>query len=107
MENFLSAVVLIVSSIVLVFMNIFFWKSCRRLILRTSSNTFFVDLLFSLFGLRVTLYYLLPAITHLLLNWKNQDIERVLPSEVSIVYIVEVFSHFIYYIVFYILIFPI
>ena len=103
MENFLSAVVLIVSSIVLVFMNIFFWKSCRRLILRTSSNTFFVDLLFSLFGLRVTLYYLLPAITHLLLNWKNQDIERVLPSEVSIVYIVEVFSHFIYYIVFYIL----
>ena len=101
MENFLSAVVLIVSSIVLVFMNIFFWKSCRRLILRTSSNTFFVDLLFSLFGLRVTLYYLLPAITHLLLNWKNQDIERVLPSEVSIVYIVEVFSHFIYYIVFY------
>ena len=94
---------MIVSSIVLVFMNIFFWKSCRRLILRTSSNTFFVDLLFSLFGLRVTLYYLLPAITHLLLNWKNQDIERVLPSEVSIVYIVEVFSHFIYYIVFYIL----
>lgn len=71
--------------------------------LKTSSNTFFADLLFSLFCLRIILYYVLPTITHLLLNWKNQNIDRVLPSEISTVYMVEVFSHFIYYITFYIL----
>ena len=103
MEIFLSAIVLIVSSVVLVLINVFFWNECRRLILRTSTNTFFIDLLFSLFCLRIILYYLLPTITHLLLNWKNQNIERVLPSEISIVYMVGVFSHFIYYITFYIL----
>lgn len=103
MEDFLSAVVLIASSTVLIFMNVFFWNVCSKLVLKTSSNTFFADLLFSLFCLRIILYYVLPTITHLLLNWKNQNIDRVLPSEISTVYMVEVFSHFIYYITFYIL----
>lgn len=103
MEDFLSAVVLIASSTVLIFMNVFFWNACSKLVLKTSSNTFFADLLFSLFCLRIILYYVLPTITHLLLNWKNQNIDRVLPSEISTVYMVEVFSHFIYYITFYIL----
>lgn len=101
MEKFLSAIILFFCSLILIYLNELFRKKCKYVIVGKSSNSLYIDLIFQLFLLRILLYYLLPSITHVIIDWKNQDIERVFPIEISIVYIVEVISHFIYYLSFY------
>lgn len=101
MENFLSAIILVTCSFILIFCNELFRKKCKFAIIGKSSNSIFIDIVFHLFLLRILLYYLLPSITHVIINWKNQNAERVYPTELSIVYITEVISHLIYYFSFY------
>lgn len=101
MEYILSNTTCIVSAFCLLFLNSIFSKHCRKLILRRSTNSFFIDLVFSLFALRILLYYVLPSISRVIIGWDNQKQENVQPFEVSIVYLVELISHLIYYYTFY------
>lgn len=99
-DTFLPALLLLLSSFLLIVLTEIFRKACRFFFYQKV----YVDLVFCLFHLRIFFYYLLPSITHIFLDWENQYSDRVEPFEVSVVYMTEVFSHLIYYITFYLIV---
>lgn len=94
----LCLIFLWVLSFFLIFLNKRFWSLCKKECLRVSSNSFYVDLVFSIFQMRILLFYILPAITRSIFFWKNDYLDKVMPFEIVVVYLFELISHFIYYI---------
>ncbi len=99
--DFVCLLLLWVLSFALFFINKRFWHSCKKECLRVSANSFYIDLIFQVFQLRIILYYTLPAITRFFYLWKNDYLDHVTPFEIVIVYFFELISHIIYYLVMY------
>ena len=100
MIDFLLAIFLWLISFLLYSMNNHYWLLCKKACLRTSSNSFYIDLVFQIFRFRIILFYILPSVTRFVFNWENDKLDHVTSMEISVVYLLELLSHFIYYLSF-------
>lgn len=100
MIDILCIPVLWIISFLLYRMNGHYWQICKKQCLRTSSNCFYIDLIFQIFRMRIVLFYALPAITRFIFSWKNDIADHVTAIEIAVIYFMELVSHFIYYMTF-------
>lgn len=94
-------IIIIIISLLLLRLAFYYGQNCRKECLRTSSNSFFIDLVFLIFKMRITLFYLLPSVTRFIFEWENDLYEKVYPSEITSIYVFEFISHIIYFLIFY------
>lgn len=81
-------------------MNSHYWLLCKKECLRTSSNSFYIDLVFQIFRIRIILFYILPSVTRFFLDWENDKNDHVTSMEIGLIYLLELLSHFVYYLSF-------
>lgn len=103
MEKFLSSILLLLCSFLLIQMNRKYKKMCLRKVRLNGLNAFFFDMMFD-----VTLYvfltnYLFPVCTHIIYGFSVIEQENVTPLELTMVYMIETVSWWLFYHTFYLL----
>lgn len=96
-EKILANLIILLCSYILIKLNRVCKKTADNILRCRCENTFLVDLIYDAFFLKAAVFYLFPAILHVIFNWSIQEKYNVSPIEISIVYLVETFSCGIYY----------
>lgn len=101
MEKLFASILLLMCSVLLIHMNRRYRRMCLKKVHLKGLEAFFLDVIFD-----STLYvyftnYLFPTITHIIFNYSVIEEEGVTPLELTVVYMVETFSWWLFYHVFY------
>lgn len=101
MEKILSSIILFICSILLIYMNRRYKRMCLKKVHLKGKNAFFFNMMYD-----VTLYvfitnYLFPICTHIIYNYSIVEYNNVTLSELTLMYIIELVSWWIFYQTFY------
>lgn len=103
MGKIISSIILLTCSILLLYMNRKYRKSCLSKVHLYGVNAFFFDLFFDVpFFVYIT-NYLFPVCTHIIFGYSVLQESDITPLELTQVYIVETLSWWIFYHTFYIM----
>lgn len=97
LECLLASIICLVIALIMLKLCIYNWKICQKELLKYNNNIYCLDLLYTICCLKISLYFLLPSITHAISNWKPVIMEGVSPWEVIILYLLELISYSIYF----------